>query len=237
MNMKKLLFILPAFMIFAIQAEAQTTAKTTANPFYISLMGGPSLPVGVFGSTEGEKYQDAGFAQVGFNLKLNGGYSITENFGVASNFMYSRYQLNNKAVNDFLGSSGTDAVDADHWQYWGVVVGPVGTVSITDDLLLDIRALAGYASANAPQIKFGIEGVPDVQLSTADKWKDAFTWQVGTQLRYNFSKSAFVVGNLDYQYMKPKWKYDITSNGTGSDLIIEQRMGALNLNVGVGLTF
>lgn len=235
--MKKLLFILPVLMTFAFQAKSQSATKSTSNPFYISLLGGPSIPVGVFGSTEGEKYQDAGFAQVGFNLKLNGGYHINENFGVASNIMYSRYQLNNKAVNDFLGTSGTDKVDADHWQYWGIVVGPVGTVPITEDLKLDVRALCGYASANAPQIKFGIEGVPDVQLTTADKWKDAFTWQIGTQLRYNFTKSACVIGNVDYQYMKPKWKYDLTSNGTGSDLIIEQRMGALNVNVGVGLTF
>lgn len=93
--------------------------------------------------------------------------------------MYSRFQLNNKSVNDFLGTSVSDAVDADHWQYKGVVVGPVGTVAITDNILLNVRALAGYASANAPQIKFGIEGVPDVQLTTQinvrmhllDKWE------------------------------------------------------------------
>jgi hypothetical protein len=235
--MKKLLFILPVFVFASFTTKAQSTTKATSNPFYVALMGGAAIPVGVFGSRDGNKFEDAGFAQVGLNLKLNGGYNINSNFGITSNIMYSRFQLNNKAVNEILGSSSNAGIDVDHWQYWGIVVGPMGTVSLTDDLLLDVKALCGYASANSPQVKFSIEGVPDVQMVTTDKWRDAFTWQVGTQLRYNFSKTAFVIGNVDYQYMKPKWKYDITSNGTGSDIVIDQKMGALNLNVGVGLTF
>lgn len=206
--------------------------KTTDKKFFVALTAGPSFPVGVFGSTESSLYSDAGLAKVGYNVNLHAGYSIVKNFGLAGTIMYSRYTLDEKAVNNILNGSGLGGtVTADHWQYWAFNFGPMATVDVSDKVFLDVKLLGGYARANAPVVKYTLEGIGSV--ATPDKWADAFTWQLGTDLRYKVAENVSVFGNLAYNYLKPTWKINLGSE----QLSLYQRMGNINLSVGAGFQF
>jgi hypothetical protein len=225
-----------AFVISFAQSKKTENQKT---PFYVGILGGVGFPVGLLGSTNGTKYQDAGFANPGLSLNLNGGYHFTDAFGITASAIYSRFNIDNDAANRiFNGTSGIGNVSIDHWQYWGLMVGPMGTIKLKEDLFLDLKLMAGYASANAPTLKFQIEEIPDLSINTTDKWKDAFVFQVGTDLRFNVDKNLFIIANMDYNFMKPKWKYVLANNGSGAtNFSLDQQMGVLDVSFGVGLNF
>ena len=238
--MKKQRILLLAFTMISTCIFAQDVKKETADkPFHLAILGGVGFPVGLFGSTNSTTISEAGFANPGLSLNLNGGYRITKGFGISASAIYSRFNIDNDAASKiFNGNSEIGPVSIDHWQYWGLMVGPSGIVKLSDDLTLNLKLLAGYASANAPTLKFQIEDVPDLSISTTDKWKDAFVFQVGTDLKFAVDKNFFLMANLDYNYMKPKWKYALASNGNGAtDFSLDQQMGVIDFNVGVGVNF
>jgi hypothetical protein len=82
-----------------------------------------------------------------------------------------------------------------------------------------------------------LEDVTGVNLTTSDKWSDAFAWQLGTDFRYRFANNFNVFTNIDYSYMKPRWNYDITAGGSKTSSTIHQRMSVVNANLGVGIEF
>lgn len=238
--MKKHCILLLACAMTNIWLFAQDIKKeTTDKPFHLAILGGVGFPVGLFGSTNSTTISEAGFANPGLSLNLNGGYRITKGFGITASAIYSRFNIDNDAANKiFNGNSEIGPVSIDHWQYWGLMVGPTGIVKLSEDLTLNLKVLAGYASANAPTLKFQIEEIPDLNISTTDKWKDAFVFQVGTDLKFNVDKNFFLMANLDYNYMKPKWEYVLASNGNGAtNFSLDQQMGVVDFNVGVGLNF
>jgi len=225
-------FTITCLMMLSFGLLKAQDKKSPETKFFAAFTAGPTFPVGVFGSVESNLYSDAGLAKVGYNLNLHTGYSFEKNFGLASTIMYSRYSLDDKAVSTILNGSGLGGtVTADHWQYWGINIGPMATVDLSEKVFWDFKLLAGYARANAPVVKYAIEGYGSV--STPEKWADAFTWQLGTDLRYNIASHVSLFGNLAYNYMKPTWKFDLGSE----NVTMYQRMGTVNLTVGAGVDF
>ena len=236
-TMKKLLFIAVSTIITATVAYGQETTTETKNvapKFFLAFTAGPSIPVGAFASKTISETSDAGLANLGYNLNLHTGYQISDNFGITGNVMYSRFQLDNDAVNRYLNSSGSGALNstADHWQYWGVIAGPMATLPVGNDIFFDFKAMGGYARANMPVIGFQMAGLPS-GAQTPEKWSDVFAWQFGTNMRYNFAKNACLYANLDYNHMEPTWKFSFSNE----QFDITQKMGAIDFTVGVGLTF
>lgn len=237
--MKKLLFI--TILSFVLQGKAfsqETVAESKTgkeNPkFFLAFTAGPAIPVGAFASKNISSASDAGLANLGYNLNLHAGYQISKNFGVAGGVYYSRFQLDQDAISRYLNSSGSGGINAtaDHWQYWGVIAGPMATLPVGNDVFFDFRAMGGYARANMPVIGFQLAGYPTSSTQTPEKWSDVFAWQFGTNMRYNFTKNACVFANFDYNHMEPVWKF----NFNGEDTKVEQKMGAIDLTVGIGLT-
>lgn len=230
--MKKQLFIISSLIIFSLFSYGQDLKKSKSSNFFTALSFGPAFPVGVFGSKDATLYSDAGLAKVGYNLNLNSGYHFNETFGLASTIFYSRFTLDETAVNKFFnGSSPSTIATADHWQYWGINIGPMATIPVNDKLFVDFKLLGGYGRANAPVVKFQLEGHPDIVTSQA--WSDAFTWQIGSNLRYNFAPNVCFYTNFDYNYMKPNFKINVASTTES----VNQRMMVVDLNFGVGYNF
>ncbi len=224
------LMILISFTSFS-QGSGNKSSLVDDTKFFAALSGGPSIPVGVFQKKDFAVTSEAGLAKVGYVLNANLGYKFHNNFGIASTVFYSMYKLDQKAISDFIGKSTTTVVGAtaDHWQYVGVVAGPMATVPLMEKLFIDFKAMAGYAHANMPVIKVQLEGLPAPVNASQEKWADAFAWQLGTNLRYNLSSKFCLFGNADYNYMKPTWKTDV------GDVV--QKLGVVDINVGVGANF
>jgi hypothetical protein len=214
-----------ATMTLAQEAKPATTGKS----FYLAASVGPSFPVGDYSTT---KDINSGFAKIGYNVNLNFGYNITNRLGIASTAFYGFNKLNEKAINDNLNNGGptVGSVGVDHWQYHGIVVGPMTTFDLADKVYLDLKALGGIASANFPVFKSGSSSSPE-------KWKTAFALRLGGDIRYNFNSQFTFFSSIDYNFMKPKWKFTETVDNQTIRVDVAQRMETLNINLGVGYIF
>jgi hypothetical protein len=194
------------------EVPAQTSAGQSDGVFYIGLAGGAALPVGNFGKN------------------LFSGYQINKTWGVAGSAFYSKFRVDEDAINDYLVGTGLN-VSADHWQYYGVQFGPTATVSLAKNTQMDFRALGGIAHVNMPIVEIkGSNGNGGGVLGTSkEKWTDTFTWQIGSNIRYNFDPKFFLYTNLDYNFMKPTWSINNED--------VNQKMGVVNLSVGLGASF
>jgi hypothetical protein len=233
--MKKITFIMIAVFITS-NIVAQSTQKSSVvnnSKAFLVLSAGPSIPVGVFRSTDAGK-SGAGYANLGYNVNLNAGYQITDMFGIAGTLFYSRYNVDQKLVdnlNSLFAITPRYSFETDHWQYGGIVVGPMVTVKVIDNVMLDFKAMAGFARVNSPRLKIS-DAITGVVLATSeDRWTDAFALQVGSNLRYNFASRLCAFVNMDYGFMHPKWK------GSNNEDEFKQEMGVVDFNIGIGTIF
>ncbi len=234
--MKKQLFITTLMLLMISATYSQSTSKMETKKFNIGLSTGFAFPVSFFKSTDYNHFQDPGFAKTGFNINLEGSYHLTKSVGIASKVMFSNFGVDEGAAKRYLPISVTPS-STDHWQYWGILAGPMGTIDLGDNFSMDIKGLVGFSRANAPVLKFSLEDISGINLATADKWSDAFAWQVGTDFRYRFANNFNVFTNIDYSYMKPRWNFDISTGGSKTSTIIHQRMSVVDVNLGVGVEF
>ena len=213
------------------QSTNKQSSENTSPKFFAAFSAGAAVPVGVFGKKNVDVTSEAGLARLGYNLNVNAGYQFSDNFGMASSLYFSRFKLDQKAINDYLSKTSSGLTSsADHWQYFGLVVGPMTTFSITKDVFLDFKALGGVAHANMPVFKFEVEGLPVASAVTKEHWAYSFAWQLGSDLRYNFAPGVCFYTNIDYNFMKPTWSLENVGD-------FKQKMGALDFNVGIGATF
>ncbi len=233
--MKKVIVFIQTLIIISLSSIAQDASYALKNEykFFAALTGGPSMPVGNFRANKvSSANNEPGFAEFGYNLNIHTGYQITPHYGIASTIFYSRYTLDVSSLNliktGILPANAT--ISADHWQYYGLLAGPMGTVPLTSTISLDIKFLAGIARANFPVFEFA-------HTPTQEKWTNAFAWQGGTNLRYNFTPKACFFTNLDYNFMKPIWTLNDTTDGQTATIDVEQKMGVIDLNVGLGIYF
>lgn len=196
------------FIVLSVSAQG--------NKLFLALSGGPSLPVGDYQSKSLDNEQ-AGLAKTGYNLNLHFGYQAQKNFGITSNLLYTKHSIDESAIHQI-----DPELSADHYQYYGITVGPMVTVPASDKILFDFKVLGGITNVNFPVISYQ-------NAFGEEKWGAAFTWQLGTDLRFNFGKKTFLIANLDYTNMKPKMTVD--------EIDVEQKMSALDINVGIGFNF
>ncbi len=229
--MKKIIISLTlVFITFSVIAQEKSTVYN--QKLFLILSGGPSLPVGSFSSKDVDANTKAGLATIGYNINLNSGYHFTDRFGIASTIFYSLYKIDQDALHKFelLNAAVSTTKNVDHWQYFGIVIGPMATFKLMDQLFLDIKGMAGFARVNLPTVKEEIVGTGIILSSSSDRWTDAFAIQLGSNLRYNFASRLCLFTNVDYGFMNPKW----TSTESED---IKQEMGAVNFNVGAGIRF
>ena len=109
-------------------------------------------------------------------------------------------------------------------------MGPIVSFNILDKVMLDFKAMAGFARANSPMVKVIDNTTGTIAFTSEDKWTDALAIQTGTNLRYNFATRFCAFANVDYGFMNPKWTSKIQED-------FKQEMGVIDLNIGIGTTF
>ncbi len=219
--MKKLLLIFVALLVSGAMMAQGSKGKMTPKSF-LAFHGGPSFTIGDFNSTD-ENNEKAGFAKTGLNLNLNYGYLFNKNIGITAAGFYNRYNLDKGFLHDLPGT------DLDHWQFYGLSVGPMFSHAINDKMAVDLRIMGGVANANTPRFTF------DGELLIKEDWKMAFMFQGGLDLRINTGGNVFIFTNADYMGMQPEFKIeDIT--GTEVDRR-HQTISVINVTGGVGIKF
>ena len=210
--MRKILYLAVA-MLLSMAAAAQGKPVQKEQKGYLGLTAGIGLPVGAFASTN---TTDGGMAVAGFQATIHGGYSIAHRFGIGGNIFYASYGLNK----DLFSGSG---IKLDHWQYYGLTVGPYISLVKTPKADLNLKLYMGMATANAPVITLENQ-------STNDTWATAFALQPGVDFKYQFSPATFLFLNMDYTAMRPTFK-DVDLGEYRQD------MYALHFGAGIGFRF
>jgi hypothetical protein len=210
--MRKILLLGLALLLSMVTA-AQNKPVPKEQKGYLGFTAGVGLPVGAFASTN---TSDGGMAVTGFQATIHGGYSIVKHFGVGGNIFYSTYGLNTELF------SGTGA-KLDHWQYYGMTVGPYVSVIKSPKTELNIKLFMGMATANSPVLTLENQ-------STNDTWATAFSMQTGADLKYQFSPATFLFLNADYTAMRPTFK-DAALGEYRQDIY------ALHFGAGIGFRF
>lgn len=229
--MKKLFFFLVAVML--LYTTAMTQVKNASyQKGHIHLAAGPSFPLGDFNSKD--IFTDhAGFAKVGFNIELQGGYQLTKNLGVGGSLFYSYYSLDQQKLKEQLveeGFPGEVGISMDHWQYYGIVVGPIITRALSAKTTADFHLMTGVARANSPKTTINLESV---NSSSPEDWATAVPLRVGAGLRFQFANMGYLFTGVNYTYMDPDFEF----TADGETFKTHQPISTLNVNAGIGFRF
>jgi hypothetical protein len=241
--MKKLLFLIVAMLVsFAIMAQGSKETFTAKS--FLAFHAGPSFPVGDFGKTNlisngtNEIYNgEAGFANTGYNLNLNYGYQFIKNVGLSASALYNSNKLNHDAIINQLDAImegeivDPDLVKFDHWQWYGLTVGPMINHELVNNFTVDVKVMGGIANVNSPRVKY-----QNIELVKED-WAVAPLIQTGVDLRIGFGNNMFVLVNADYLYMKPKFTMSYDIDGEVWTETAKQKMSVINVTGGIGIRF
>jgi hypothetical protein len=222
--MRTALSILLAFM-FTGSVLAQESESTKEKKNSLAFHLGPTFPLGDFLSKDLTN-SDAGFAQTGITLDMSYQRSFDDNIGFAVNVFYNMNGLDIKKAEELYNVTG---LKMDHWQFIGITVGPTFGYAPSTKTRMDIRLMGGVAKANSPEINF------DGTLMIKEDWASSGVFQAGANVKTDLSSKVFFLGGLDYKYLKPTFDVVMGDGTVGEG--VKQKMGVLNLTVGLGFKF
>ena len=225
-----LLLAVATLLCFVLQGQVQTAGhQKTA---FLTLTAGPSLPMGDFRSADLYN-ENAGFAKTGFNIDLQGGYYFTKNVALSGSVFFSQYSLDQQKLREqfaqeFPGSQFT--LSLDHWQYYGIVVGPMVTWDASPKTFFDFDLMTGIANANSPKTEVTLEGT---QATQSEDWATVAPIRFGTTARFQIGEKGYLAAGIHYIYMKPEFETTIAEVTS----TFRQKIESVNVTFGVGIKF
>ncbi|MFS4494115.1 hypothetical protein [Maribacter sp. 2308TA10-17] len=163
---------------------------------YLGFSVGVSIPLGDFGSSSN------GLADIGIQVNgLNFGYLFSKHLGIATTLMIA----NNPNIRAGI----------EPWSYGSLLIGPLVSFPINQELTIDGRFQMGYAVATLPDLSLGKD------TSTA------IAYNAGIVGRYSFIKSFTLLLALDFLHTKPEFE----------DYGFKQNMKTISLGVGAAYSF
>jgi hypothetical protein len=221
--MKKI-YLLVAAVVLVTSAIAQQEVVSEKKAF-VSLSSGPAFPIGDFSSSDiNNNY--AGFAKGGFNIDFTGGYHLTKNFAFASSALFSYYMVDEQSLKDQIGMPQGTNLTVDHWQYYGLVAGPMAILNVSERVVSDVSVMAGIASANSPKFTGSNNGT---RLEIAEDWATTVPVKINFGFRYSMANNLYLSAGANYIYMKPKFSV--------SGIPAEQKITAVTVTGGIGINF
>lgn len=218
--MKKTLLVIAAVITACVSVNAQKVKQQNNKNFFVALSAGPAIPVSDFGS-KNISNESAGLAKTGYNIQMHLGYTLGKNYGLMAEVLYAKHPVDDQVFHNLNAT-------ADHWQYYGALIGPSLILPAGEKVKFDVRALAGAQRVNTFAVKYGNTVV------VKEDWSTAFALQFGADMRYNISNSVFLFVNGEYNVSKPTFKLQSIE---GASETAGQRIDVINLSGGIGLNF
>jgi len=224
--MKKKMLVLFTAIAVSLTVNAQSTKIPVVRKFYASASAGPAIPVGVFAAKSLDESEEAGLAKTGYQMNLQFGYQASNNFGIVLQALFGRHSVDNSMFQEVNAT-------IDHWQYYGILAGPTLTVKAgkQQKTEFDFKTLAGWARVNSPLVSQNGSTVVN------EDWADALAIQAGVDIRYKLQGNFFLLGSINYNYIRPKFNLKTNLGEPISKDKVEQKMGIVNINAGIGIRF
>lgn len=224
--MKKLLLMMIAMLISAAIIAQGSKGVNGGKKSFLAFHAGPAFPLGAFKDTKRtlDNSKEGGFAKTGFTVNLDYEYQFDRNVGLGAGFFANRFDLKKTALADQW-----PGLKADHWQIFGLAVGPVFNFDAADKLTTGIHIMGGLGSINSPKITYA------GGLAIKEDWKYAAVFQGGGDIRYKAGKNIFLMSNLEYMYMRPNFTMESPDHAISQKA--KQEIHLLNWSAGIGFKF
>lgn len=226
--MKKIWLLVTTLLVCFVVTAQQSRLPKKLNSLSFNI--GPSFPISDFASNNSGN-ENAGYAKTGINVDLNYDHLFSKNVGISINGLYGSHKMDQKIITDFMEMEISGA-DISHYQYVGLLAGPVFRGTLTPKTDINFKLLGGVGRASSPEASFLGE------LVAKKDWATSFTWRLTGDLNFQFTKNAFLIAGLSYTQMRPDFKVVILPNDPATETIrMEMHVNTINLNAGVGIKF
>ena len=169
--MKKLLTTLILLMPVLVFAQEDPFFVGSQQKSFLSISGGISAPLGQYTMHDINTYFDytsnfqtnltvpssnEGFANIGFNIAADGVFYFSDNFGLSISLMYAQNPFNTKPFDDDFHNatanfpSVSGSFSASPYTHFAFMIGPVAGFSLSDELTVDFRVMAGILTTSFP---------------------------------------------------------------------------------------
>lgn len=223
---KATLLILVIFMI-GLTANAKgkykgKKGKSSDTKGYYAFSVGPSIPLGDYASTTLSPTQIPGAAKTGLHINVaNFGYKFAGSFGVCG--------IVSVGTNSFNAEKVTTIKDKDsYWVNGVVMLGPLASFDVGDQISLDLRPMGGLVYTSSPEANDNGSGT----LIKSDR-KSTFGLGFGTSCRFHMSSKVDLGLNLDYLTANQKFTPELM--GVKDEWT--QQISLLAITVGMAFRF
>lgn len=217
--MLKITLLCLALVLFGTGVTAQDAENGNQKKSFLFLQGGAAIPLADFASTDLNN-ENAGMAKTGFSAGLLYNYRISKYAGVMLQGHYANFALSNTLTNSFPGAT------VDHWQYAGLVVGPMLMLPVSDQVLADVHVASGVMWVNSPNVKYQGQTIVD------EDWGATLPLQAGLHMRFLTNTRLVLFAGADYLYMKPEFRIESSDPPE-----VKQNISTLHLQLGIGFSF
>ncbi len=212
------------FALFLISPLIKSYSQNIQDQGYVSLSGGPSVPVGGYGNRNLSN-NNAGFASFGDNINLSYSRLLHNRFGIAAELFGSLNPLNVKAMENafsqqqfnesaIFGSNGQSSppppnyVNYPYWEFqkkswlsFSAFLGGYGEIPLTKkpNITLTAKALAGAVYLISPKLTgAGINDTSLIEINQAKASAFGFAYSLNGGIKYDFSKKFCLLFNIEY---------------------------------------
>ncbi len=225
--MKKTILLIVMALLVTVTVDAQRgkkRGKNSGSKGYYSFTIGPAFPLGDFAATD--TTDKAGWAKTGINISLAQlGYKFTDNFGLSGQLMVgaNRFDVSSQGWND----------DDAYWVYAGLMVGPLVSIPVGDQLEINLKPVIGYSMVATPELNDNDNGV---------LWESeqvgAMSYDLGASVCYNLSDNFALSLGLDYYGSKVDFKRTVFA-GTILETTVDftQNISVFSTSAGIVLRF
>jgi len=226
--MKKIILILFTIGIYV-------TVQSQTKPHFISVNIGASVPMGDYGSTDGND-ESSGFATTGANFAIEGAGFINPTVGFGGYLGGNAHNIDEPAfiseLNSSIGISGS-TLTADPYGVSNYMAGIYLSVPATDIVFFRFKVLGGMFMARSPEMTitmtndFNETFVLNMTESTGSKFAALF----GASALFKVSSRIGIAANFEYTGAEVEFEYN-----TGMDIVtFKQKFTILNITAGLNI--
>lgn len=228
--MKKVFVLVAALLVcFVVTAQDSRLPKKMSSSLSFNI--GPSIPLSDFASTNYPDNDGAGYAITGINLNLNYDLMFQKNVGVSADLFFGSHKLEYEIIKDYTGED-ISGVDISHYEYMGLLVGPVFSGTITPKTNINFKLLGGLGRSRSPGMDY------DREIVVKEDWATSFAWRINSDMRFSFSKNVFFMVDVSYTQTRPEYNIVIGPNESQPESFQKEiHVSTINLNAGVGIKF
>ena len=228
--MKKV-FVLVAALLVCFVVTAQDNKIPRKMSSFLSFNIGPSIPLSDFASTNYPDNDGAGYAKTGINLNVNYDFMFQKYIGVSADVFYGSHKLEYEILKDYTGED-IPGVDISHYEYVGLLVGPVFSGAISPGNNINFKILGGIGRSRSPGMDYQRE------IVVKEDWASSFAWRINSDMRFTVTDKMFFMVDLSYTQTRPEFKIVIGPNESMPETFQKEvHVSTFNINAGVGIKF